>query len=331
MRVALVTPVLIEGDAVGNDMFGMAKALFQAGHEVKYYTENHPYQHISNLNEADVYIYHHSISCEWGVRKFEELKCNKKILKYHNITPPHFFTDPNTVTACEKGLKQIERLLKHADKVWVDSEYNGQHLKSFGNCEYEILPPFNQSEQLTNALPDHQPVLSYNDWNTNILMVGRVTANKNALAGIEAFRQYSKTNPHSRLLIVGSPEETYMPKIQAALTGLKNVVLAGKVSLEVLKAYYLISDVLLVTSLHEGFCVPMIEAMALGVPVLSNKTCALPYTGGDAVCYYEDDLVEKLELALREKKKYIAKGRKRYNEHFQYEVIKNHLLSSMVQ
>ena len=56
-----------------------------------------------------------------------------------------------------------------------------------------------------------------------------------------------------------------------------------------MKALYLTADVLLVTSLHEGFCVPLVEAMGLRLPVVAVPTAAVPYTGGDAARYADAD------------------------------------------
>ena len=71
MRIALATPTLIEGDAVGNDVLGMCRTLLDAGHQVRLFADRSkvtmPCDPIRSLRETDIFIYHHSIGCESGV------------------------------------------------------------------------------------------------------------------------------------------------------------------------------------------------------------------------------------------------------------------------
>lgn len=338
MKIAIVTPVLVEGDAVGNDAMGMYGTLKKAGHQPILYAEASqvplPVQSLTTLSGVDMLIYHHSIGTLVCVNQFVSFG-GRKVMKYHNITPPHFFegVNPHAQRMCQMGYDQLEVILSQQADFWADSEYNGLGLQKVRTVPFRVIPPFNQSNLLMLSQPDPHPVLPFNDWNINILMVGRVAPNKDNIVAVEAFAKYHQKNRNCRLIIVGDCAGEYGEKVRQRITtlGLPNVVITGKVTLEVLKAFYNVADLLLITSKHEGFCVPMIEAMALSVPVLANQECALPYTGGDAVHYVNnpDDIAAGIEYVLTNKSSFIERGRNRYRERYQLSSIESGLLSAV--
>ena len=124
------------------------------------------------------------------------------------------------------------------------------------------------------------------DDKVNIVMVGRLAPNKAHPALIEAFASYHHDyNSESRLIIIGK-EETRLRKYSPLLRELANrlkikdaVVFAGEVSDEGLKAYYQIAHAFMLTSEHEGFCVPLVEAMAMGVPVVATSAALAAVPG----------------------------------------------------
>lgn len=338
MAVALVTPVLNDGDAVGNDILGMARALRAAGYEVRFYAEK------ARVNE-DVYpladlltahrssltalVYHHSIRCDAAVRAVEAATCPVAV-KYHNVTPPRFFAGVNAdaVKGAEVGRQQAARLAKTRAAVWVDSAFNGRELAAdVPGARCDELPPFHQADALLAAAPDPDSVGGLDDWATTILCVGRVAPNKNLLLAVDAFAAYrERYDRRARLLVVG---EHVFPHYSAAvahrirehdLDG--HVVATGRVSTGQLKALYLSADALLVTSEHEGFCVPLVEAMGLGVPVVAVPQTAVPDTAGDAARYADADpaaLAARLHEVVADgaaRERQLLAGRRRYAERF---------------
>ena len=111
------------------------------------------------------------------------------------------------------------------------------------------------------------------------------------------------------------------------------VLVTGKVTVAQLKALYLTSDALLVTSLHEGFCVPLVEAMALLTPVVAVPNAAVPGTGGDAALY-ADPTPEAIAARLHEvvaddavRQAQLTRGRRRYADHFDNAAIERRFLA----
>lgn len=313
MTIAIMTPTLAPGDGVGNDVLGMADALARDGRKpvlsaIRTFGSlpSVPVARLSELlqDADDLFIYHHSIECAEGLQLLETLPC-RKVVKYHNITPPHFYQSmtPATARLCEAGLRQLERITQLDVPIWADSPFNARELKrSAPERIVSVLPPFNQVEQLTTCEPDMASVAPYDDWRTNLLLVGRVVPNKNVLLAIEGFAEYLKCDATARLIIVGDfGKTTYCRAVMTRIKELqieRNVVITGKVTVEQLKALYLIAQALLVTSSHEGFCLPLVEAMALREPIVATRSTAIPDTAGDAAWYVESESASELAGAI---------------------------------
>ena len=118
---------------------------------------------------------------------------------------------------------------------------------------------------------------------TNLLFVGRTAPNKCQHDLIKGFHEYLKMDPVARLILVGHMEsnDPYCEYLRDTIRkyGLDNhVVLTGNVSESDLQAYYQTAHLIWSMSEHEGFCVPLIEAMWFDVPVLAFKSTAVPET-----------------------------------------------------
>lgn len=338
MKAGIVIPTLYHGDAVGNDAVGMAQHLRGRGIEVVFFNNGTPspesVTHVDYLPEVltspdDLLIYHHSIGFEPGVRAVERTVCRRKAVKYHNVTPPEFFHDNWEVArGCEEGIAQVARLADTDATIWADSVYNGEHVRQFRpGRAFDELPPFHHADQLLAMDPDHRAVVGLDDWTTTILCVGRVVPNKNLPLAVAAFAEYRRRfNRHARLVIAGDqPVPRHAVELRESIEEHKqagHVFVTGKVSNAQLKGLYLVADVLLVTSRHEGFCVPLIEALGLRVPVVAVPTAAVPYTGGDAARYADSDaavLATEIDAVLTdesEREQQTHRGRERYDERF---------------
>ena len=123
----------------------------------------------------------------------------------------------------------------------------------------------------------------YGDGRTNMLFVGRIIPNKRIDDLIRAFAVFQRyVDPRSRLLLVGDyrGHERYYDRLQEMVRGfdLDEVVFTGHVDDDDLTAYYSVADLFLCLSEHEGYCVPLIEAMSFGVPVIAYDAGAVPET-----------------------------------------------------
>jgi glycosyltransferase involved in cell wall biosynthesis len=191
--------------------------------------------------------------------------------------------------------------------------------------------------------PDMDVLDAYKDGRVNILMVGRLSPNKGHAALLKAFATYSyHYNGNSRLLIVGKDEfEAYSAPLRRAVSHLAledDVVFAGAVTDEALKAYYMAAHVFMITSEHEGFCVPLVEAMAMKIPIVARSSSAIPLTVGDAGLVWEEDdaflLAESVDYLVRDEALRAAlslKGWQRYEQNFTNERIEKDFLEALRQ
>lgn len=348
-RIAILTPFITTADAVGNDVFGMRKCLHNSGHEVRLFAEEWtangvdiaPLQEITKFltRASDVLIYHYSMGWDPGIELLRKSKC-KTVVKYHNITSPEFFTgfSSNYENVCRVGRQQLKDIARaNCDLYLSDSEYNRRELLLEGvdKTKSFVIPPFHHIDILQAIEADMGIIDLYRNSKTNILMVGRVAPNKAHSELINAFALYRrKYNPNSCLLIVGKePDllESYAESLRGlvAQLGLRDaVVFAGCVSNEQLKAFYLVAHAFVMTSRHEGFCVPVVEAMAMKVPVVAYASPAVSATVGEAGLVWKERspflLAESLELLARDESVSVALGligRRRYEQHFTNEKI----------
>ena len=182
----------------------------------------------------------------------------------------------------------------------------------------------------------------YSNGSVNLLTVGGVRPNKGHAALIEAFATYlHHFNNKARLFIVGSEDKsfaTYKSSLREMIEAWHvgtHVVFTGQVSDDSLKAYYLLADVLLMTSEHEGFCVPLVEAMAMKVPIVAYASTAIPETVQDAGLIWEQRdpflLAQSIESLLTDetaKMALLSRGSRRYEERFSNRAIAEQFLET---
>lgn len=315
MRVIQVLPTISFGDAVGNDTIAIEKILKNNGYKTDIYAENidkrlpggtaKSINAIKKIEKEDVIIYH--LSMGTGLNEWIKSVDCRKICIYHNITPPAFFERYNTslYRLCKTGLREVEGLKDEFDFVWADSEFNKQNLLEMGyRCPISVLPILIPFEDYRVSSDQH--VLSqYNDNYTNILFVGRVAPNKKYQDIISVFNYYQKLyNPNSRLILVGSYEgtENYYERLNEYVDKLdiNNVIFTGKIKFKEIISYYKLADAFLCMSEHEGFCVPLVEAMLFDLPIIAYDSCAIKDTlGGSGVLVKEKNFIEVAGLLNR--------------------------------
>lgn len=355
-RVAILTPTLTSADAVSNDVLAMQRLLTERGHEVRIFAEqvNVAHKQVDALaavrsflrDHRDTVIYHHSIGWDLGL---EVLKTNlfRTIIKYHNVTPPEFFEGISDWhrCLCETGRLQLKEIVAlQPDLYMAASAFNKGDLIAAGSDDKKtfVVPPFNHAEKLRSGEADLEIFDRYSNGSVNLLTVGGVRPNKGHAALIDAFATYLHYfNNKARLLIVGSEDRsfaTYKSSLREMIKAWhvgRHVVFTGQVSDDSLKAYYLLADALLITSEHEGFCVPLVEAMAMKVPIVAYASTAIPETVQDAGLIWEQRdpflLAQSIESLLTDettKMALLSRGSRRYEERFSNSAIEEQFLET---
>ena len=282
------------GDAVTNSMLLIRRLLLKFGFDSKIYVERvapklkkelRSYKELK-LKKDDIILIHHSMGhdlADWVMNL-----PGKKILVYHNITPAHFFSKNYRFRYYSNlGRKQLKSYLPVMDSSICVSRFNADELRSLGYANVKVIPLLIDIDALQNRKWDESLVTASSDIYT-ILFVGRIVPNK-CQEDLITIAWHLKTilNHPFQLVLVGgySKIDFYYRKLSAQIksAGLNNCVkFTGKIPDSVLYAWYRAADLFLCMSEHEGFGVPLIEAMAFDIPVMAFKSSNVPYTMGGA-------------------------------------------------
>ena len=305
-------PDLVYGDAISHYAIVIKKYLKRLGYkseilacrcydegvieEGKIFREN-------LLNNDDGILYHHSIGSE--LTPVAAQHPGQKCLIYHNITPAEFFEPyrPDFANVLREGRSQLKEIAPCFHLSAGDSAYNASELKTMGFRDPFVLPiPVFTDKWATP--PDSNMMRLLQDGRANLVFVGRIIPNKCQHDLVLAFAEYLTMDPDARLIIVGEnfPDDPYYGYLIDTIQrhGLsQHIVLTGKVSDAELHAYYKTASLFWSMSEHEGFCVPLIEAMHFDVPVLAYKSSAIPETLEKAGIMFtsKKDLVSVAALA----------------------------------
>lgn len=236
----------------------------------------------STIGRDDVAVLHLSIGSPVN-EVFKTLRCRKAVI-YHNITPPDFFRGLNEEIRAQllRGREQARGLAGVADVTMAVSRFNADELEALGHRDVKLMPLFLHREQWEGDA-DRRVLAECRDGARNILFVGRCAPNKrieDLLCAFHYFQRYVAED--SRLVHVGSwagLERYYaLLRTKVADLRLRNVVFAGSVPPAQLRAHFQSAHLFLSMSEHEGFCIPLLEAFAHGVPVLAYAAAAVPET-----------------------------------------------------
>lgn len=299
MRIVQMLPSLAYGDAIGNNVFAIKDLLDEMGYATEIYAETidgrlpkgsaKQVEQLPDLQSEDIILYHAST----GSRLNYDLgkTPGRKLVIYHNITPPEFFHQysPEAERSAVWGLDGMQYLAKYVEYCIAVSEYNKSDLINLGySCKIDAIPILIRFEDYEKE-PNEATLRRYqNDGITNILFVGRVVPNKKQEDVIRAFYCYHKAfNPNSRLILVGGEIKLYAKRLKeyAKLLGIEDcVIFTGHTKFDEILAWYRLADVFVCMSEHEGFCVPLAEAMYFDVPIIAYDCAAIPDTlGGSGV------------------------------------------------
>lgn len=313
-----LVPNLRGGDAIGNTALRMREALLKMGYESTMFVEDaspglrgitEPVSSYLKSSSADsTLLFHYSMGSEAG-RLVYNLP-DKVVMIYHNITPPEYFLHihDHVVGELYHGRKQLEQFKDRVVLAAGDSEFNRCELEELGFKNTMVLPLAIDFDSLDQK-PDECTRRAFNDHKLNFLFVGRMVPNKGIEDLIKLYAHYKKyVSYDSRLIIVG--DWRGFEKYQLQLLNLINtidlpdVIMTGRVDFSQLLAYYSTADAYISMSRHEGFCVPLLEAMHFDIPVMARATAAVPETMGGAGVLVEEmnyaEMAEMLDLMTSE-------------------------------
>jgi glycosyltransferase involved in cell wall biosynthesis len=298
-------------DAIGNETRLMREELRAMGFESEIFCEH---RHRSMRREAiqvngskmrdlgpNILIFHFSVATTALLRMASSKSA--VCLRYHNVTPEWFFDpikDAAAHAVCKLGRRQLPMAASIARWGLADSHFNAKDLWDCGMQDVEIMPLFRDYEVMAKTNPDPHILnaLRSKPARKTILFVGRLAPNKRQEDLVQLVKVYQDcVDKNLRLILVGgaySLAYDHALKQFARELGLTvtsgrpspgedfDVLFAGAVSDGDLASYYAGADAFTCVSEHEGFCVPIVEAMGMGLPILAHASTAVTETVGDA-------------------------------------------------
>ena len=306
-------PAAHRGDAIGDSARRVRGLLRGLGHQSELYAMTMdddlrgdvlPWTD-SSARRGDLTIFHFALVSPMTAQ-FARLP-RGRVLQYHNVTPAYFFApyDAEIFRLAALSRDDLRTLVGHTDIALGDSEYNRQELEEMGFTNTGVFPIAIDTERITNAprVPSLEFLLTDGPL-LNFLFVGRIAPNKKIEDHIRMAEHYKRyVDTAYRFIFVGKTDA--IPRYYDMIRKLMNdyemledrFIFTGPVPDADLATYYRTAHVYLSLSEHEGFCVPLLEAMAADVPVLAYSSTAVPDTlGGAGVQFAPKDLEYAAEL-----------------------------------
>jgi glycosyltransferase involved in cell wall biosynthesis len=306
-------PAAHRADAIGDSARRMRGMLRQLGHQSDIYALTIDDELQSDVlaftdesaTRGDVTIFHYALPSPM-TEAFASLK-GGRVLQYHNVTPAAFFApyDPVLFRLASLARQELSTLVGRVDLALGVSQYNRQELHALGFVPTGVLPLAVDTARLTRAAARPAIDKMLDDEYVNFLFVGRIAPNKKIEDHIRLAEHYKRyVDAFYRFIFVGRFDVVprYYAMVRALMSEYRlmheRFVFTGPVTEEELAAYYRNAAVYISLSEHEGFCAPLLEAMACDVPVLAYSAAAVPETlGGAGVQFAPKDLEQAAELA----------------------------------
>jgi glycosyltransferase involved in cell wall biosynthesis len=306
-------PAAHRGDAIGDSARRVRDMLRVAGHDSELYAltidedlrdDVRPFSD-AGARRGHITIFHFALPSPM-TEAFASLT-GIRVLQYHNITPARFFGpyDARMFRLAALGRQELRSLADRVDLALGDSEFNRQELEELGFPRTGVMPIAVDMERLTAAprRPALEKILG-GDGFINFLFVGRIVPNKRIEDHIRLAEMYKRyIDSYYRFIFVGRYDglPRYYSMIRALIVQYRMLperfIFTGAVPDDDLAAYYRWADAYISLSEHEGFCVPLVEAMATDVPVLAYAAGAVPETlGGAGVVFSPKDFEFAAEM-----------------------------------
>jgi glycosyltransferase involved in cell wall biosynthesis len=312
LKIHQWVPAAHRGDAIGDSARAVRGMLRRMGHDSDIFAltidddmreEARPFADPAAAG-GDVTIFHFALPSSM-TEAFAALG-GKKVLQYHNITPASFFApyDSGLFRLAALGRRELATLAGRVDLALGDSDFNRQELEALGFARTGVMPIAVNTARITGGPP--RPALEriLGDGLINILFVGRIVPNKRIEDHIRLAEMYKRyVDAYYRFIFVGRYDglPRYYAQIRALVEQYEMLPdrfwFTGPVPDEDLAAFYRWADAYVSLSEHEGFCVPLVEAMAADVPIVAYAAGAVPETlGGAGLLFAPKDLEVAAEL-----------------------------------
>jgi L-malate glycosyltransferase len=319
MRIDQYVPGFAKHDAIGNHTLQIRALLRSKGIESDIYgewidsrvaAEARPYTE-ARPRPGSTVLYHastHSGMVDWLAD--HATKGVTVLSDYHNITPSSYFRrwEPSAAESMDLARVELDQLAPIVPLALADSQFNEKELVAVGysrTATAHLLVDLEDYHRRPDGKTLDRLRREKQQGGARWLFVGRIAPNKCQHDVIGAFAAYRRMfDPAARLTLVGSATAArYLRALQQLAASLDlgdSVTIADNVPFPDLLAHFATADVFVCMSEHEGFCVPVLEAMELGVPVVAYDAAAVPETLAGSGVLLEDKDPWNAALAVQQ-------------------------------
>lgn len=303
MHIHQVVVSAVPGDAVTSSAFEVRELLRQIGPSDIFAMNIDPrlgeevvhldaFPRPSATSGNDILIFHASIGSP-DVFAFLSQRPERLVMMYHNISPASAFEpyEPGFARLLTLGRQELVALRSRVVLALAPSAFNASELIELGYPDVRVSPLIVDIHRMRSLLGqdgdgDGDGESSDAESPPTFLFVGQQLPHKRPDFLLQAFHLLT-THILSgcKLILVGPIRLRHYGEMLFQLKkelNLENAVITGAVPELELAQHYRNASVFVTASEHEGFCVPLLEAMAFDVPVLARSFAAIPGTVGDA-------------------------------------------------
>lgn len=305
MAVHQLVPSFVPGDAMGQAALHLQLLARRLGHHGEIFAGEIAPGYQSLVRPArelrprsdDLVLYHHGIASPWSGALLH-LPCRRGVV-FHNVTPARLYPDGPLKEALVSGRAQLAAMAAHVELAIGVSEYNAAELVEAGYRNVHVVPLFVEPERFSLERADPGWLRRLAQGGPAMLSVSRVVPHKRTEDLLALHRELRRLRSDARLLVVGGfePGGRYFRELHREAEAIGQVEFLGRVEHAQLVAAYRAARVFVSMSEHEGFGVPLVEAMAAELPVLAYGATAVPETlGGRGIQFTEKRFALLAEL-----------------------------------
>jgi glycosyltransferase involved in cell wall biosynthesis len=269
------------------------------------------------IRADDLVLGHHAIGSQVSARLMH-LPCKRGVV-FHNLSPLRFYRGTPLESFLRAGRAQLAGLAPHVQLGIGVSEFNAAEMRAAGYANVHVVPLFIEPERFRADRADRTMAERLRSDGLSVFSVSRVVPHKRFEDLLALHREVRRLRPGAQLRVVGGVDRLFpaMRRLEREALRTPGVTFLGRVNHGELVAAYRSASVFVSMSEHEGFGVPLLEAMASDVPVLAYAAAAVPETlDGAGIGFTEKRFALLAELVVqlaedRELRRRVLDGQRR--------------------
>lgn len=300
MKISYVCGICVKNDAISNAIHNEITWLNTGSADVRLFAYSCDYNELpftrvhelrdvvfdQHFQTSDLIIFHFGIFCPLFNTLFVCPQTAKRLVIFHNITPKQFIP-PDSHEIIDKSFKQMANIM-FADHVVCDSKVNLQVLNKAGIYTPATTLPLAVHGNL--KAPEQKP--SAVDGRVRLVFIGRFVYSKGPHELLEAVSQVLQRSKSIKfnLDLIGNLSfsdseliarmRVIIQEIKQDFGGRAEISIHGSASNEKKNKILQAADLFVLPTYHEGFCVPILEALANGCKVITYENSNTPFISG---------------------------------------------------